>query len=53
VRAVAEHLAATDDAGLVEALGESVHVVAGDEAALKITTARDLAVAHLLLEERP
>ncbi|AEG45330.1 2-C-methyl-D-erythritol 4-phosphate cytidylyltransferase [Isoptericola variabilis] len=51
-RAGAEHLAATDDAGLVEALGETVHVVAGEESALKITTERDLAVAHLLLEER-
>ncbi|PRZ08164.1 2-C-methyl-D-erythritol 4-phosphate cytidylyltransferase [Isoptericola sp. CG 20/1183] len=51
-RAAAEHLAATDDAGLVEALGEPVHVVAGDAAALKITTERDLAVATLLLEER-
>jgi 2-C-methyl-D-erythritol 4-phosphate cytidylyltransferase len=50
-RAAADHLAATDDAGLVEALGEPVHVVAGEESALKITTERDLAVAHLLLEE--
>jgi 2-C-methyl-D-erythritol 4-phosphate cytidylyltransferase len=50
-RAAAHHLAATDDAGLVEALGEPVHVVAGEESALKITTERDLAVAHLLLEE--
>jgi 2-C-methyl-D-erythritol 4-phosphate cytidylyltransferase len=51
-RAAAEHLAATDDAGLVEALGEPVHVVAGDAAALKITTEHDLAVAALLLEGR-
>ncbi|MFC8599477.1 2-C-methyl-D-erythritol 4-phosphate cytidylyltransferase [Isoptericola sp. NPDC057191] len=50
-RAGAEGLAATDDAGLVEALGETVHVVAGDAAALKITTERDLLVATLLLEE--
>jgi 2-C-methyl-D-erythritol 4-phosphate cytidylyltransferase len=50
-RAVAGHLAATDDAGLVEALGEPVHVVAGEESALKITTERDLAVARMLLEE--
>ncbi|MGW8567797.1 2-C-methyl-D-erythritol 4-phosphate cytidylyltransferase [Isoptericola sp. NPDC055881] len=50
-RAGAEGLAATDDAGLVEALGEPVHVVAGDAAALKITTERDLLVATLLLEE--
>ncbi len=50
-RATAEHLAATDDAGLVEALGEPVHVVAGEPAALKITTERDLAVATLMLDE--
>ncbi|MGF0118065.1 2-C-methyl-D-erythritol 4-phosphate cytidylyltransferase [Promicromonospora sp. Marseille-Q5078] len=50
-RAATEGRAATDDAGLVEALGETVHVVEGDEAALKITTERDLTVAGLLLEE--
>jgi len=50
-RAVAEHLAATDDAGLVEALGLPVHVVAGSDAAMKITTERDLLVAGLLAEE--
>jgi 2-C-methyl-D-erythritol 4-phosphate cytidylyltransferase len=50
-RAAAEHLAATDDAGLVEALGEPVHVVAGDPAALKITTERDLALATLMLAD--
>ncbi|MFD6527342.1 MULTISPECIES: 2-C-methyl-D-erythritol 4-phosphate cytidylyltransferase [unclassified Isoptericola] len=50
-RSGSEGLAATDDAGLVEALGEPVHVVAGDDAALKITTERDLLVAALLLQE--
>ena len=50
-RAAAEHLAATDDAGLVEALGEPVHMVAGDAAALKITTERDLWFASLVLQE--
>ncbi|MGY4643874.1 2-C-methyl-D-erythritol 4-phosphate cytidylyltransferase [Cellulomonas sp. URHB0016] len=44
-----EALAATDDAGLVERLGGTVWVVDGDEQAAKITTARDLAVAELLL----
>jgi len=43
-----ESLAATDDAGLVERLGHAVWVVAGDERAAKITTARDLRVAELL-----
>lgn len=52
-RAAAEHLAATDDAGLVEALGEPVHVVAGDPAALKITTEADLARVALMLDDRP
>ena len=44
-----ESVAASDDAGLVERLGEQVWVVPGDERAAKITTARDLAVAELLL----
>ncbi|QAY69171.1 IspD/TarI family cytidylyltransferase [Xylanimonas protaetiae] len=38
---------ATDDAGLVEALGEQVVVVPGEESALKITTERDLYLAAL------
>ena len=36
---------ATDDAALVEALGKPVRVIAGEECALKITTASDLATA--------
>lgn len=40
---------ATDDAGLVEALGEPVHVVRGDPRAMKITTAHDLEVAETWL----
>lgn len=51
VRAAVERLAATDDAGLVEALGEKVHIVPGDEAAFKITTERDLWLAELVLQE--
>ncbi|GAB3084312.1 2-C-methyl-D-erythritol 4-phosphate cytidylyltransferase [Isoptericola nanjingensis] len=50
-RATAEGSAATDDAGLVEALGEPAYVVTGEEAAMKITTERDLQVAALLLED--
>lgn len=42
-------LAATDDAGLVEALGEPVHTVHGDELAAKITTERDLRLASLVV----
>ena len=41
-RAHDEATAASDDAGLVEALGEPVWVVPGDEAAWKITTRADL-----------
>ena len=51
-RAGDETLAASDDAGLVEACGGSVVVVAGDERAMKVTTPMDLALAELLLEQR-
>ena len=43
---------ATDDAGLIEAAGGSVVVVAGDPANLKLTHPHDLAVARALLEEQ-
>ena len=52
-RAGDEALAASDDAGLVEACGGSVVVVAGDERAMKVTTPTDLALAELLLEQQP
>ncbi|WP_432843553.1 2-C-methyl-D-erythritol 4-phosphate cytidylyltransferase [Dactylosporangium sp. CA-092794] len=39
----------TDDAGLAERIGVTVHTVPGAEAALKITRPFDLAVAQLLL----
>ncbi|MBO3100761.1 2-C-methyl-D-erythritol 4-phosphate cytidylyltransferase [Cellulomonas fengjieae] len=45
-----EALSASDDAGLVERLGEPVWVVAGDARAAKITTLRDLQVADLPTE---
>lgn len=48
-RAGDEVTAATDDAGLVEALGLPVHVVDGDPRAVKVTTAADLAHAERLL----
>ncbi|HEY0186776.1 MAG TPA: IspD/TarI family cytidylyltransferase [Cellulomonas sp.] len=47
-RAGDERTAATDDAALVEAIGVQVWVVPGEDAAMKITTTRDLAVAELL-----
>jgi 2-C-methyl-D-erythritol 4-phosphate cytidylyltransferase len=40
----------TDDAGLVERLGEPVHTVPGDPLAFKITTAWDLRIAELMAE---
>ncbi len=48
-RADDEARAVSDDAGLVELLGEQVHLVAGEPRALKITTPTDLALAELLL----
>ena len=43
---------ATDDAGLVERLGEKVLTVPGDPLAFKITTAWDLRLAELLVGDR-
>lgn len=43
-----EAVAATDDAGLVEAIGAVVHTVAGDERSLKVTRPLDLSLAQLL-----
>ena len=39
----------TDDAGLVEAMGERVHTVPGDPLAFKITTRFDLVLAEAML----
>jgi 2-C-methyl-D-erythritol 4-phosphate cytidylyltransferase/2-C-methyl-D-erythritol 2,4-cyclodiphosphate synthase len=39
----------TDDASLIEALGEKVAIVEGDDNNLKITTKKDLAIAELIL----
>ena len=47
-RAGDESTAASDDAGLVEAAGVPVWVVPGDDRAAKVTTPRDLEVAHVL-----
>ena len=45
--------AATDDAALVEALGETVTVVRGDPRNIKITTRRDLALAAAVVHSLP
>jgi 2-C-methyl-D-erythritol 4-phosphate cytidylyltransferase len=50
--AAAAGAAATDDAGLVEALGEPVHTVPGDPLAMKITTTWDHRLAELLVTEQ-
>ncbi len=42
----------TDDAGLVEALGESVHLVAGDPLNVKVTQPEDLAFAAAVQQVR-
>lgn len=49
-RAGDETSAATDDASLVAATGATVHAVPGDDAAMKITTPRDLALAEHVLD---
>ena len=51
-KAAAEGFEGTDDAQLVERLGVTVHVVAGDPDNLKITCDQDLAVAEAWLERR-
>lgn len=43
---------ATDDAGLVEALGLPVHLVAGDAEAFKVTRPMDLLLAEAVLARR-
>ena len=43
----------TDDAGLAERIGVTVHTVVGDPAALKITGPLDLCFAELLLRPEP
>lgn len=43
----------TDDAQLVEAIGESVHVVEGASSNIKITTRGDLALADAILKSAP
>ena len=50
-RAEKERVEATDDAMLVERLGEKVVVVDGDRRNLKITTTEDLALAEALLAQ--
>ena len=41
-----------DDASLVEALGEPVHIFEGDPGNIKVTTPIDMAVAEAVLRQR-
>jgi hypothetical protein len=50
--AAAEGAEATDDAALVEQLGEPIHLVPGEETNLKVTTPADLAIVEALLARR-
>lgn len=47
--ATAHHIEVTDEAGLLEALGVAVEVVAGSSSNLKITRPEDLSIAEALL----
>ena len=42
----------TDDATVVESIGETIHLVAGDPVNIKVTHPGDLAVAEILLNSR-
>jgi 2-C-methyl-D-erythritol 4-phosphate cytidylyltransferase len=50
-RAAADGVSASDEAGLVERLGEDVHVVLGSERNLKITRPGDLELAEFYLAQ--
>jgi 2-C-methyl-D-erythritol 4-phosphate cytidylyltransferase len=50
-RALAEGVAATDDASLVERLGTEVHVLPGSYSNIKITTPEDAALAEYLIQQ--
>lgn len=50
--AIADGEGITDDAGMVEALGITVHVVPGHEEALKVTRPFDVVVAEAILSKR-
>jgi 2-C-methyl-D-erythritol 4-phosphate cytidylyltransferase len=43
---------ASDEAGLLERMGESVRIIPGEERNIKITTRFDFRLAEMLLQER-
>jgi 2-C-methyl-D-erythritol 4-phosphate cytidylyltransferase len=50
-RAVAQGIAATDDAMLVERMGAAVYVMEGERTNFKITVPEDLVFAEALIRE--
>ena len=50
--AVENNLEVTDDCSMVEALGESVHIVKGEYSNIKLTTPVDITIAEALLAKR-
>jgi 2-C-methyl-D-erythritol 4-phosphate cytidylyltransferase len=52
-RAQADGVNASDEAGLIERLGHSVHVVLGSERNIKITRPADMDLARFYLESEP
>lgn len=51
LKAKQDEVAVTDDCSAVENLGMSVRIVLGDERNIKVTTAADLKIAQLFMEE--
>ena len=51
-KAQAQGWAVTDDAALFEKCGLAVHIVAGEDTNLKVTTPVDLAIAEFILRQR-
>lgn len=50
--AVTAHISYTDDCAAVEAMGVSIHLTAGNEDNIKITTPVDIAVGEAILKKR-
>jgi 2-C-methyl-D-erythritol 4-phosphate cytidylyltransferase len=53
VKAYQNNNDATDDAALVEAIGQTVHAVPGDPRNIKVTTPHDLNVARAIIDHLP
>ena len=52
LKAALNNIRATDDAGLIEALGKTVTPVMSHDENLKITTASDFLLAELIISKR-